>query len=166
MWKALCIYERVTAPHDQVCGLLAGLHEHVLDIELPDGPDAPRARLGATVAGIEVSKHVRLARGSLHREGRLATVPLRCRAADHPGLFPCLEATLEIMPLGNGKAPVTELCLVGRYRPPFGVFGNADDALGGHGIAEASLRRFLSEVAARIQAQCDLPEQAAGGCQG
>ncbi|MGH2578940.1 MAG: hypothetical protein ACRDG9_14505, partial [Actinomycetota bacterium] len=76
------------APYEEVCGLLAVM---------------------------ELSRHVRLARGSLRREERLATVPLRCQVADDAGLFPCLEATLEIMPLANGEAPVTELCLVGRY---------------------------------------------------
>lgn len=51
----------------------------------------------------------------------------------------------------------------GRYRPPLGLLGAAGDALGGQGIAEQSLRRFLSEVAARTQSECDLSQRAAAG---
>lgn len=152
MWKALCIYEQVDVPYDRVCDLLAGIHEHVLDVDEADGPDA--TRLGATLAGLEVSRPVRLVRGSLHREARLARIPLRLKAADHAGFFPCLEAVLEVTALDDGRRPLTQLCLVGRYRPPLSLLGAAGDALGGQGIAEESLRRFLAQVAARVQSQC------------
>jgi hypothetical protein len=68
-------------------------------------------------------------------------------AATAAGLFPSMEATLSIYPL---SAHETQLELDGRYRPPLGVVGNALDAVVGHRLAEASVLRFVQDVAARI----------------
>jgi hypothetical protein len=40
-----------------------------------------------------------------------------------------------------------------RYRPPFGIVGQAIDAVAGRRIAEATLRRFVDEVSARLRAE-------------
>jgi hypothetical protein len=41
----------------------------------------------------------------------------------------------------------TQLDLHGFYLAPFGVLGGAFDALAGHRVAEASVRRFVEDVA-------------------
>ncbi|MGD0526293.1 MAG: hypothetical protein ABSE49_14170, partial [Polyangiaceae bacterium] len=51
----------------------------------------------------------------------------------------------------------TQLEIVGEYRPPLGVVGNALDAAVGHRIAEASVHRFLDEVIEQMKR--DLPTQ-------
>jgi hypothetical protein len=61
-----------------------------------------------------------------------------------------MEATLAVYPLSSEE---TQIDLHGRYRPPLGVLGNAVDALIGHRIAEASVLRFVQDVAARIDAE-------------
>jgi hypothetical protein len=71
-------------------------------------------------------------------------------AARASALFPSMEATLSVYPL---SAHETQIALHGRYRPPLGVVGNALDALAGHRVAEASVLRFVNDVAARIDAE-------------
>jgi hypothetical protein len=61
-----------------------------------------------------------------------------------------MEATLSIYAL---SATETQIALDGRYRPPLGALGHALDAMVGHPIAEASVLRFVQDVAARINAE-------------
>jgi hypothetical protein len=65
-------------------------------------------------------------------------------AARRPGLFPLMRAELAVYPL---TATETQLDLTGRYEPPLGLIGGAVDALVGHRIAEASVHRFVTDVA-------------------
>jgi hypothetical protein len=65
-------------------------------------------------------------------------------AARRPGLFPLMRAELAIYPL---TATETQLDLSGRYEPPLGLVGGAVDAIAGHRIAEASVHRFVTDVA-------------------
>ena len=59
-----------------------------------------------------------------------------------------MHAKLAVYPL---PATETQLELVTRYDPPFGVIGAAADAMIGHRIADASVQRFLNEVAAHLR---------------
>ena len=81
---------------------------------------------------------------------RRTEIELTWSATSAAALFPSMEATLTIYPL---SAHETQLDLHGRYRPPLGAVGQALDALVGHRIAEASVLRFVQEVAARINAE-------------
>jgi hypothetical protein len=67
-------------------------------------------------------------------------------------LFPTMRATLVAYPLGPAE---TQLDLRGEYDPPGGVVGAAADWLVGHRIAEASVHRFLDEVADRLGRELD-----------
>jgi hypothetical protein len=58
-----------------------------------------------------------------------------------------MRASLLAYPLGPNE---TQLELRGHYEPPGGVIGSAADWLVGHRIAEASVHRFLDEVAGRV----------------
>ncbi len=51
---------------------------------------------------------------------------------------------LTVYPL---TATETQLNVLGRYDTPLGVVGSAVDALVGHRIAEASVHRFIGDVA-------------------
>ena len=103
----------------------------------------------AIEAGIEIEVgeivHEAPAGSVMHHQTR---VPLRWKAARAPGLFPTMEAELRLYPL---SAEETQLDLGGHYHPPGGVLGTAADAVLGHRIAEASIHRFLREIAERLQ---------------
>jgi copper chaperone CopZ len=80
-----------------------------------------------------------------------AGLAVHCRAARHPGMFPLLEARFELAPLPSGRRHLTQVGLVGRYQPPLGVLGDLADRLGGSGIAVESVRRFVEDVARRLE---------------
>jgi hypothetical protein len=70
-------------------------------------------------------------------------VPLRWQAAGAAGLFPALDADLEIAPLGPHR---TQLAMSARYTPPLGALGRAIDRALLHRVAEATLKDFLDRV--------------------
>lgn len=81
------------------------------------------------------------------RGGDAIAIPLRWRSATTDRLLPVLEAELELQPLSGGGS---HLSLLGTYRPPLSVMGGAGDVLLGHRVAEACVRRFVLDVAARL----------------
>lgn len=70
------------------------------------------------------------------------------RSAIADRLVPMLEADLEPASL-NGSG--CQLSLMGSYRPPLSVVGAAGDRLLGHRVAEACVRRFVLELAERVE---------------
>jgi hypothetical protein len=69
---------------------------------------------------------------------------LEWEAATMPRLFPFMKADLSIYPLTSTE---TQLDFFGVYEPPFGTVGKTMNAIAGHRIAEASVHRFVSDVA-------------------
>lgn len=64
-------------------------------------------------------------------------------------LVPVLKGDLELVSLeGYG----CQLSLMGSYRPPLSVIGEAGDRLFGHRVAEACVRRLVLDVAERLHA--------------
>ena len=72
---------------------------------------------------------------------------IRWRSATAPGLFPVFNGDIELAALSGGNC---QLSLMGTYRPPLSVAGGAGDALLGHHVAEASIRRFVLDAAHRM----------------
>jgi hypothetical protein len=68
-------------------------------------------------------------------------------AATKPRLFPLMKAELSIYPLTSTE---TQLDFSGIYEPPFGAVGKTMNAIVGHRIAEVSVHRFVSDVAAYL----------------
>jgi hypothetical protein len=95
------------------------------------------------------------ARGWLVELGRAVrfpsklALPISWRPASEPGLLPALEAEIEVGTLGPGD---TQLSINGRYTPPQWLAGTTADRLLLHRVAEATLKRFLDEVASRLLA--------------
>ena len=77
------------------------------------------------------------------RSSSKTVFPLRWQAADHPGLFPALDADLEVASLGAER---TQLAMSARYVPPFGTVGRAIDRALLSRVAEATLKDFLDRV--------------------
>jgi hypothetical protein len=74
----------------------------------------------------------------------MTMVSVRWQAVRGPGLFPAMTAELQLYALSPTE---TQLDLHGTYQPPLGFFGNALDALVGHRVAQASVLRFVQDVA-------------------
>jgi hypothetical protein len=108
------------------------------------------AELRMNVAGLDVSAEIVLAVGAIEEStgktdsARVTRIPVTWEAAHRPQLFPLMSAELSIYPL---TATETQLDFLGRYEPPLGLFGDAVDAMIGHKIAEASVHRFIADVA-------------------
>lgn len=107
------------------------------------------------VGALEVGADVKIVVRAVHeRESSLGDrkteLELAWTAKTAAGLFPSMEATLSLYPLSGHE---TQLELDGRYRPPLGVVGNAIDAVIGHRLAQASVLRFVQDVAARVNAE-------------
>ena len=73
---------------------------------------------------------------------------LEWEAATMPRLFPLMKAELSIYPLTSTE---TQLDFSGIYEPPFGAVGKTMNAMVGHRIAEVSVHRFVSDVAAYLR---------------
>jgi hypothetical protein len=76
--------------------------------------------------------------------GERTLLGMRWRAVRGATLFPVMEATLAIYPL---TASETQLELTGVYRPPLGALGTVLDGLAMSRVAEASVLRFVTDVA-------------------
>ena len=96
---------------------------------------------------IRIRRTVVLELGEPVRSGPKVVFPLRWVAADAPGLFPSLDADLEVAPVGDGR---TQLAMSARYVPPFRGVGRAIDRAVLSRVAEATLKEFLDRVADTI----------------
>ena len=65
-----------------------------------------------------------------------------------PRLFPFMKAELAIYPLTSTE---TQLDFSGAYEPPLGALGKAMNAVAGHRLAEASVHRFVNDVAGYLR---------------
>lgn len=112
------------------------------------------AELHVDVGGVGVKTDIRISVKNVEEKvvGARSTPTTRLRleweAATMPRLFPLMEAELAIYPL---TATETQLDFSGRYEPPFGAAGKAMNAIVGHRLAEASVHRFVSEVAGYLR---------------
>ncbi len=63
-------------------------------------------------------------------------------------LFPLMKGELSLYSLTSSE---TQLDFSGFYEPPFGAVGRTMNAIVGHRIAEVSVHRFVSDVAAYLR---------------
>lgn len=105
------------------------------------------SELRVSIGGIDVTAEIAVAVGEIedHPAGsRTTRIPIRWQGAHHPNLFPTMKAVLSIYPLTGTE---TQLDFLGHYEPPLGALGGAFDALVLHRVAEASVQRFVNDVA-------------------
>jgi hypothetical protein len=102
------------------------------------------------IAGLEVGAPISLDITHVEEEptetsaGPILHMKLEWSAARNPTWFPVMEATLDAYALAHDE---TQLDFHGHYRAPFGVLGQMVDAVVGHRVAEASVHRFVQDVA-------------------
>lgn len=108
------------------------------------------AELRVTVGGVDVAAEIVFTIGTIEdatggpHGAPVTRIPISWEAARNPRFFPLMTAVLTIYPL---TATETQLDFLGNYDPPLGVVGDAMNAIVGHRIAEASVHRFVTDVA-------------------
>jgi hypothetical protein len=96
---------------------------------------------------VRVARQVEIEFGEPVRAASKLVLPLRWTAKGAAGLFPALEADLEVAPLGPDRS---QLAMSARYEPPFGPIGRAIDRTVLFRVAEATLKDFLDRVATTL----------------
>ena len=96
---------------------------------------------------VRVKREVVVELGPPIRSSSKISFPIRWQASDHPGLFPALDADLDVTSLGPER---TRLAMSARYEPPLGALGRAIDRAVLSRVAEATLKDFLDRVAEAI----------------
>jgi hypothetical protein len=130
------------APETWLRGL-ASEANHRGDTLLADIGFGDRIRVARQVA-IEVGPPV-------HTAGKVV-LPLRWMSTDAPGLFPALEADLEVASLPPDR---TQVAMSARYVPPLGPLGKAIDRAVLYRVAEATLKDFLDRVGEALMREVD-----------
>jgi hypothetical protein len=102
------------------------------------------AEVGVGRGGRRLTREVRVEIGTPLRLPSKLVLPIRWAAASAPGLFPTLDADIEVAPLG---ADCTRLSISASYRPPLGLPGRALDRVLLHRVGEAVVADFLDDVA-------------------
>ena len=105
------------------------------------------------LADVGFGEHVHIARTveiefapGVHAGAR-AIFPFRWSASGPGGMFPALDADLEVAPLGS---ETTQLSISARYVPPLGTVGKLIDRAILSRVAEATVKDFLDRVAAAV----------------
>lgn len=156
-------YQYVKRSYAEVSGVLARDPLSLFQRATTTAADRARdlhAKLKVTVAGHEVDRDVRIEVTAVDRSGHppaalvlpATALSFAWHAASDASLFPSMRAELTIYPLSDDE---TQLYLHGWYTPPGGLLGDAADAMGGHRLAEASVHRFLDDVAHRLEAEAE-----------
>ena len=106
---------------------------------------------------VRIKRTVVVELGKPVRSGSKTVFPLRWAANGPGGLFPSLDADLEVATLRPGRP---QLAMSARYVPPFGSVGRAIDRAALSRVAEATHKDFLDRVADAIMATQGMPAPA------
>ena len=101
---------------------------------------------------VRIRRRVIVELGESVRAGSKTVFPLRWTATGAAGLFPSLDADLEVASLRSGR---TQLAMSARYVPPLGPVGRVIDRAVLSRVAEATLKDFLDRVADTIMGRVD-----------
>jgi hypothetical protein len=156
MRRHVYFYTHIDSPYPQVSTVLAG--EPALWLPAPAHANGVGWQVdlhadGALPARL-ASRTARATVGAATRSSGRLLRSITWRAVTREQLFPVLTADLELAELGGGGC---HLSLIGNYRPPLPVVGEAGDRLFGHRVAEATVRRFVLDVADRLGVAVSAP---------
>lgn len=102
----------------------------------------------AIQTGIEIAITAIVEENSESLGSPLTRLQLELQAASAPALFPVMRGDLTLYPL---TATETQLDFSGLYEPPLGILGKGVNAVVGYRVAEASVHRFINDVAAYLR---------------
>ena len=112
------------------------------------------AELHVDFGGVGVKSDIKIAVKSVEeRVPDASSIPttrllFEWESATMPRFFPLMKGGLSVYPLTSTE---TQLDFSGLYKPPFGTVGKTMNAIVGHRIAEASVHRFVSDVAGYLR---------------
>jgi hypothetical protein len=146
--RPLSCYDYVNRPYPIVRDALLVDPIHVFQRATAAAREAARlhVQVGSLDLGVDVSIHV----VDVVSDDKTTKLRLTWSAATSAGLFPAMEATLAVYALTSTE---TQLELDGRYTPPLGALGAVIDAAVGHQIAQATVTRFIAEVAGWLRSE-------------
>lgn len=113
-----------------------------------------RVQIGVLEVGADIDVQVTGVDEVTAYGGPATRLGLAWKAVRRPELFPTMEGALTFYPLSPEE---TQLDFEGRYQPPLGPVGNLLDAMVGHKLAEASVRRMIEDIAGWLRAQLARP---------
>jgi hypothetical protein len=102
---------------------------------------------------VRIAREVAIDLGTPLRLPTKTVMPLRWTATGVSGLFPSLDADLEIAPLGQDRC---QLSMSARYMPPLGSLGRAIDRALLFRVAEATIKNFLDQIRDNITREVGL----------
>lgn len=145
-------YDYVNHPYDRVREALSADPRAVFSAATSAASSRAQAvatQLSVNVGSLEVGTEIAVTVGAVQESGdtpsgRAARIPVSWEAAERPRLFPLMKAELAVYPLTPTE---TQLDFHGVYEPPGGWMGGAVDAVVGHRIAEASVKRLIADIA-------------------
>ena len=154
MDRELHAYAYVDVPFDLASRLFAenaqAVLQHATDDVAEEAGKLSRT-LRVNVGGFDVSKDVEVVVGEFEpAELTRSTVPIKWRAQSGRLLFPTLRAQLDIVAVGFDP-PLTQLVVEGTYEPPGGLIGAGADRLLLHRLAEATIYRFVHDIAMELR---------------
>jgi hypothetical protein len=150
-WHEIHRYAYSARRFDDLCPLLADGGARLFGAE--DNSEGGGFELRVSRAGVDVPRTVRVHVGGLIHLDHRAVVPLSWADFGHPRLFPVLKAVIELAPADYGRHSITQVGLLGRYRPPLGALGGAVDRIAGAEIVAESVTTFVADLAARFEAE-------------
>ena len=112
------------------------------------------AEVGFGPPGARIGKRVELQFGEPVRFPSKTVLPMSWKLAGLEGLFPELEADIEVGQLGPER---TQLSISARYTPPFGSLGRVLDRALLHRVAEATVKDFLDRAGQILSADRAAP---------
>ena len=106
------------------------------------------AEVGFAVDTRRIDKQVQIELGAPLRTPSKTALPMSWRATGPEGLFPQLDADIEVASLGADR---TQLSISARYRAPIGAVGRLLDRALLHRVAEATVKDFLDRVGEQVR---------------
>ncbi len=161
MSKKIRSFDYVNRPYDEVREALTSGAESVFGSATRAAASRSKkvaAALEVDIAGLKVAKDVDITVKDVEQDTTGARATPRTRlaiewaASKAPGLFPLMRGELAIYPLTGTE---TQIDFSGAYEPPMGWLGGAVDAVVGHRIAEASVDRFVKQIAEYLRSTSD-----------
>jgi hypothetical protein len=150
-------YDYVNHPYERVRDVLAQDALAVFQAATKNAASRARsvaAELHVNVAGFEIGTDISISVKNIEERAReMKASPATClqlewEAVKSPRLFPFMKAEFSIYSL---TATETQLDFSGLYEPPLGALGSVMDTIVGHRIAEVSVHRFVTDVAAYLR---------------
>ena len=151
--QVLYFHDYVNQPYPRVRDLLLA-DPHLVFRRATAAAASGTAELHVRLAGVDIGTEVVIEILGVENDcayNRPATkISLEWRAARTPRIFPTMKAELLLFALSPTE---TQLELRGNYQPPVGKLGDAIDAAVGHRLAEASVTKFVQQVAGWLREQ-------------